>query len=162
MTASRDELVAEALEQIDALMSYRRRAFSAQQLHREISMPQLHILMALQERGPITVSELAHMLCSSAPSASSIVDRMEERQWVQRVRDVVDRRVVHVEISERGRSVVEELSGLKREQLQRLLRSMTGDELQDVIRGVAAVCRALDRVHDAADECPVDATSQRP
>jgi DNA-binding MarR family transcriptional regulator len=151
------ELIDEAVARIEALMSYRRRAFCAQPLTREVSLPQLHVLMRLQESGPTMVSELAHALGTSIPSASSLVDRMEEHGLVDRVRNEIDRRVVHVAISERGQAVVEEFGGPKRVQLQRLLGTMSAQELQDVIRGVDAVCRGLERIQSpplAPDEEP--------
>lgn len=146
MSESKSELIEEAVAQIEALMSYRRRAFCDQPLTREVSLPQLHVLMRLQEDGPTMVSELAHALGTSIPSASSIVDRMVEHGLVDRVRNEIDRRVVHVAISERGRAVVEEFGGPKRVQLQRLLGTMSARELHDVIRGVEALCHGLERL----------------
>ena len=140
------ELIDEAVTQIEALMTYRRRAFCDQPLTREVSLPQLHVLMRLQESGPTMVSELAHALGTSIPSASSIVDRMEEHGLVDRVRNEIDRRVVHVSISERGRAVVEEFGGPKRVQLQRLLGTLSAGELRDVIRGAEAMCHGLERI----------------
>ncbi|HEX6508293.1 MAG TPA: MarR family transcriptional regulator [Chloroflexota bacterium] len=144
MSAQRELLIDEARSQIEALLSYRRRAFCAQPLTRDVSLPQLHILMRLAELGPTSVSELAHSMSISTPSASSILDRIEEHGLVERVRDVVDRRVVHVLITERGRTVVNEFGGPKREQLQHLLGSMTEEELQSVVRAVEAVRRVVE------------------
>jgi DNA-binding MarR family transcriptional regulator len=152
MTIGHEELVEEALARINGLMSYRRRALCAQPLHREVSLPQLHILMMLQEQGRMTVSELANALCVSAPSASSIVDRMERLRLVERARDAADRRVVCVEISDHGRRVVEEMAGVRRDQLQALFRTMTDGELRHVICGVEAVQRALARLHQSEED----------
>jgi DNA-binding MarR family transcriptional regulator len=158
MTGDRDALMGTALQQLEGLMSVQRRAFCSHLPQREVSLPQLHVLMVLQQDGPMTVSELAQLLHVSAPSASALLDRMEERSLVQRVRDLTDRRVVHVEMSEHGRSVVEELTWLKQDQLQRLLGAMTEDELRDLIGGVAAVRAALSRV-DKARESAAQAAS---
>jgi DNA-binding MarR family transcriptional regulator len=106
--------------------------------------------MRLQESGPTMVSELAHALGTSIPSASSLVDRMEEHGLVDRIRNEIDRRVVHVAISERGQAVVEEFGGPKRLQLQRLLGTMSIQELHDVIRGAEAVRRGLERLQAGA------------
>lgn len=154
MIAPHDVLIEEAMAQIGRLFSYRRRAFCAQPLSREVSLPQVHLLMTLQERGPTTISALAHLLGISAPSASAIVDRLEEHDLALRERDAEDRRVVHVRITEHGRTLVAELMGMKREQVQRLLDAMTAQELSDVIKGIAAVCNALDRSQTGADMGP--------
>ena len=157
MTTPRDTLIDQAVAQFNALGAHRRRAICAQPRHRHMSMPQFYILMTLQERGAMTISELAHLLSVSAPSASSILDRMEEHELVERLRDDVDRRVVHVGIAQPGLRLMEEMTGLKREQMQRLLDSMTDSELEHVVMGAAAMERALSRVSETA-EAPAGAT----
>ena len=153
MTTPRNTLIDQAVAQINALAAHRRRAIcAAQPRRRQVSMPQFYILMTLQERGAMTISELAHLLSVSAPSASSILDRMEEHELVERLRDDVDRRVVHVGITEPGSRMMEEVMGLKREQMQRLLDSMTDSELEHVVQGAAAVERALSRASESMEE----------
>jgi DNA-binding MarR family transcriptional regulator len=146
MTDRRERLIAEAEAQIDAFIAYRRRSLCAHPIKRDISLPQLHILMTLQERGATMVSDLATALQISTPSASSIVDRMEQHNLVQRVRDETDRRVVHVMITEHGRTIAEEMIGLHREQVGRLLDTMTDEELQHVVHGLKAVHSGITRV----------------
>jgi DNA-binding MarR family transcriptional regulator len=97
--------------------------------------------MRLQDYGPTMVSELAHSLAISIPSASSIVDRMEEHGLVERMRNEIDRRVVHVAITDRGRTVAEEFHGPKQTMLQGLLARMTDEELKHVALAVEAVLR---------------------
>jgi DNA-binding MarR family transcriptional regulator len=143
---TREALIEELLAAVDDLAARRRRAICEQPLHREVSLPQLHVLMMLQERGRMMVSELAGLLHISMPSTSSIVDRVEENGLVERTRDAADRRVVYVEITDRGRALVEEMMGLKQESMQRLFDAMTDDELQDVVRGVKAVHAVLRRI----------------
>jgi DNA-binding MarR family transcriptional regulator len=134
------------MKQIEALLSFRRRAFCEQPLTREVSLPQLHVLMRLVEIGPTTVSDLAHSLTISSPSASAILDRMEEHGLIERVRDAADRRVVRVAASARGRVIVQEFGGPKQAQLQSLLGTMTDEELSDVVRAAEALRRALGRM----------------
>jgi DNA-binding MarR family transcriptional regulator len=154
MSHIREALVGEALDEVEALISWRRRAICDQPLHRGVSMPQIYILITLLERGSTTVSELASLLSISAPSASSIVDRMEESGLVSRERDDIDRRIVHVAITERGRSVVDDMMGLRRDYTLRLLESMSDEDLNHVVRAVEAVRRALERRGDAAESRP--------
>jgi DNA-binding MarR family transcriptional regulator len=143
----------DAIVRVETLMSYRRRSLCDNQHMREISLPQFHVLVTLQERGALTVSELAHLLDTSAPSASSLVDRMEENGFVHRERSTTDRRIVHVFASEHGRKVVEELMGMKRDRLLKLFEVMTDDEIRAIIGGIDALTRGLNRLaeHPPAD-----------
>jgi DNA-binding MarR family transcriptional regulator len=139
---------------------YRMRSFCSNPLHREISLPQLHVLITLQERHAMTVSELANLLGISMPSTSSIVDRMEERGLVHRTRDTEDRRVVTVEISARGSELAEEFMGLKREKIMGIFAAMTDEELENVVRGINSISSALDRSAKESDPVLVSIASE--
>lgn len=158
MARSRESIIEAIQRQVPQLRPLRPQGFCSQVLHRELSLPQLHILMALQDEGSMTVSELARVFDVSMPSASSIVDRMEERGLVVRSRHAEDRRVVTVENSDRGREVTEEFMGLKRDQLQQTLNVMTTSELGDVHTGLEALIRAISRLNGSAQE-PAQAAS---
>jgi DNA-binding MarR family transcriptional regulator len=139
-------LSARIAAQIDELRALRVKTISKRPLQRDISLPQLHLLMSLHEDGPTTVSAVATLFGISLPSASSIVDRMEDRGLVTRGRDEADRRIVTVSISQKGRAAVEEFVGLQREQLDRLLDIMTASELTEFSAGLTALRRGLDRM----------------
>jgi MarR family transcriptional regulator, organic hydroperoxide resistance regulator len=146
MSNTRDALIDRAMGELELVMSYRRRNVCDGSPVRDISIPQFHALILLQEHGPRTLSDLAHDLCISAPSASSIVDRMEEHGYVVRARDSIDRRVVHVSISAEGRSVIEEIMGVKRDHSRRVLEVMTENELETVLQFVDVLRSALERL----------------
>lgn len=135
----------EAAAEIDALFRHQRHAYVARAPQRDISLPQLYLLANLQERGSLTISELADLVGVTPPSTSAIIDRMEEHGLVERRRDTADRRVVHVEITERGRTVVAEMAGIKQEQMRSLLATLSDGELADVVRGLRALRAALER-----------------
>lgn len=144
-------LLDEVMNQVDELMSYQRRAFCAHGPHRELSLPQLFLLLTLHERGTLTVSALAELLGVTAPSASTLIDRMEERGLLARERDVDDRRVVHVSITEAGHSLLDEMVGMKRDRVRQVLSRMNMKELQHVVGAVEALRRVLGEAPDGAD-----------
>lgn len=137
------DLLDEVMDQIDELMSYQRRAFCAHGPHRELSLPQLFLLITLHERGTLTVSALAELLGVTAPSASALIDRMEERGLLGRERDAVDRRVVHVAITEEGHTLLDEMVGMRRDRLRQVLTRMDPDELRHVVGAVQGLRRVL-------------------
>ena len=49
-----------------------------------ISMAQLHIMYTLERNGVMTMSRLADVLGVSLSNASGLVDRMEERGYIER------------------------------------------------------------------------------
>jgi len=100
---------------------------------------QFWVLGAL-EHGARRMSDLAERAQTSQASLTGIVDRLEERGMVERVRSVEDRRVVEVSLTEAGaaelrqaragfvlrlESVVEPLSAEERATFLGLLRKLT-------------------------------------
>lgn len=63
---------------------------------------QIWVLKALQD-GPRNMSSLAECAQTSHTSLTGIVDRLEERGLVERVRSAEDRRVVQVALTEVGK-----------------------------------------------------------
>ena len=89
-----------------------------------ISMAQLNILHTLLRGGELPMSRLAELLNVSDSSATGLVDRMEERGFIERTRVPTDRRVVLVRITADGARILEEndalTDGLMRDVLSRL------------------------------------------
>lgn len=90
------------------------RCATGQQLVRAgVSMTHLHLMWILERHGDLSMSRLAEILDVSLSSATGIVDRMEERGIVDRIRVPDDRRIVLVRISDRGREVLRQTDLLK-------------------------------------------------
>lgn len=61
--------------------------------------------------GPLTCSEVGERMIARDPDVTRLLDRLEEKELVQRERSAEDRRVVVSEITEQGREVVDDLDG---------------------------------------------------
>ena len=77
----------------------------------ELSMAQVQMLMTLQSCGASTISNLAEQLNVSPPSASCMVDRLEDKGFLHRERSLQDRRKVVVHLSEQAASQAERMEG---------------------------------------------------
>lgn len=97
-------------------------------------------LIELGDGGPLRLSDLAARMGVSAPTASRSVDALHDLGLVERVVDPHDRRAVNIELSSRGRELLEErkakanaafepavaaLSHSDRKKLSELLHQMT-------------------------------------
>jgi DNA-binding MarR family transcriptional regulator len=65
----------------------------------ELSVTQMHALMMIQKRGKVSISELAALMSVSAPSASTLVDRLVEKGALTREPSHSDRRRMDVRIA---------------------------------------------------------------
>ena len=104
-----------------------------------VSMTHLHILSMLEHHGDLTMSHLADLLGVSYSNATGVIDRVEERGLVERVRDTVDRRVVIVRLTDQGRDRLGDVQLLKEDLLQKVLARLDPDAL----RGVGEALRNL-------------------
>ena len=86
--------------------------------------PQQHqALLAIKGfpgRDRVTVGELAERLQLRHHSAVGLVNRLVAERLVTRRRDAIDRRQVHLVLTARGESLLEEVSAAHKEQLRRL------------------------------------------
>ena len=101
-----------------------------------LTRPQWLVLVRLNRNPGASQSELADMMEIEKAPAGKIVDRMEEKGWVQRRPDPYDRRINRIHLTERGERIyaaiqpishltiidaLEDLSATERERLSALL-----------------------------------------
>ncbi len=67
-----------------------------------ITIPQLICLQEIFQHGPIALSALTKIVFLNNSTVTGIVDRLENRSFVQRTRISKDRRQVHAEITQTG------------------------------------------------------------
>ena len=109
-----------------------------------VSMTHMHVMWLLQHNGDLSMSRLAELLGVSFSNATGIIDRMEERGLVERMRVPDDRRVVLVRIADGGVKALEEIESLKHDRLQAILGHLDATQLKrvkatlDDIRGAVA------------------------
>jgi DNA-binding MarR family transcriptional regulator len=94
-----------------------------------ISMTHFHVLTLLRHHDAMPMGRLAEILDVSVSSATGIIDRMEERGLVERVRVPDDRRVVLVQPMQAGLDLVDEAELVKSEVITSALERMTVEQL---------------------------------
>jgi DNA-binding MarR family transcriptional regulator len=135
-TLSREDALHEIADGIATLASRRRCAVARRVHHSGISLGHLQILWILQEHGPLAVSRLADWLGIGVPNATGLLDRMEQRHLVERVRDAEDRRVVLARMTDLGREAIAEHDGWRLELIEQLLAPLPTDQLLQLVAGV--------------------------
>lgn len=69
--------------------------------------PQLLLLRAIQHTDNMTIRQLSDMSNMSPATATSILDRLEARGLIERVRDERDKRKVHAQLTEEGCTILQ-------------------------------------------------------
>lgn len=72
-----------------------------------LTTPQLMLLQAIQTHGAVATARLADAVSLSQATVTTIIDRLEQRGYVERRRSAADRRVVHVQLTPTGQALLE-------------------------------------------------------
>ena len=72
----------------------------------QVSALQFNALLTLQEFGSLTMGDLSKYLFTACSTATDLVDRLERAGYIERARDLKDRRVVRVNLLPKGEDVV--------------------------------------------------------
>ena len=136
--ATLDRIVLELQEMISGL----RCSGTGKMVRLGISMTHLHILWLLDHHGDLPMSRLADLLDVSLSNATGLVDRMEERGLVERVRVPDDRRVVLVRVAAEGIRVRDEVEALRQDRLRAILAHLDPGQLARVLGATLDLRRA--------------------
>jgi DNA-binding MarR family transcriptional regulator len=139
-----DELTAQIVGDFHEIIGAFRCAGTGRLVKAGVSMTHMHVLWMLEHHGDLPMNRMAELLDISDSNATGIVDRMEERGLVERVRVPGDRRVVLVRISTGGAHALDEIEAVKQDRFQAILSHLDGEQLArcaqafDDVRGAIA------------------------
>ena len=114
-----------------------------------VSMAQLNILYTLQRSGEMTMSGLADVLNVSFSNATGLIDRMEERGYVDRSRVPEDRRIVLVRLTAGGTALLEEVDALSDALMRSVLTRFESDQLVGIAHAFADLRVAVEATTNA-------------
>ncbi len=72
-----------------------------------VSAAQINCLLALYENGPLPPSQIAKYVMVNSSTVTGIIDRLEKKDLVKRLRISKDRRVITVELTKNGKILAE-------------------------------------------------------
>jgi len=104
----------------------------------DLTYAQSQVLFYVGEHAGCHMGEVAKAFGVTLPAVTHIIDRLEEKQFVLRGDHPGDRRVYVLELTRQGRSLVEELHGMRMRGLEMVLSRMTAANRQRVIEGLQA------------------------
>lgn len=166
-SSPRDERPSLTDELLDELSRWgpRERGGMFRSWHRgALSIVHLIVLTVLEADGPRSMGDLAEALDVSVASATGIVDRMERRGLVERIRDADDRRVIMVSLTPTGSVVFADMRAKRRERLSSLVERLSDSERAGFLVGLRAMRIAAEEIHGSADQAahgPIPPAEQR-
>lgn len=108
----------------------------------DLTYAQSQVLFHVADNAGCHMGDVAKAFGVTLPAVTHIVDRLEEKQFLSRADDPGDRRVYILELTRAGRALVQELHGLQMRGVEAVLRRMSGDDRQRVLKGLEALVDA--------------------
>jgi DNA-binding MarR family transcriptional regulator len=109
----------------------------------ELTMRMGGVLQALTSGGPLTLGEIAADLGLGKATVTELVDRIEAKGLVARIRDDRDRRRVFIGLTEAGERAVQSMGEvLEDSSLREALGRMSPQDREHLITGLEALLQA--------------------
>ncbi|MEN6374308.1 MAG: MarR family transcriptional regulator [Smithella sp.] len=98
--------------------------------------PQLWTIKTINENAPLNLSDLAGRLYLHSTTVVGIIDRLEMQDLVKRTRSKDDRRKVLIDLTEKGKSLIENAPEVAQGLLVAGLEELPDNSLQEIDRSM--------------------------
>jgi len=110
----------------------------------QVSATQLHCLLALYDHGPLPPSQIARYIMVKSSTVTGIIDRLEQKNLVYRLRDSPDRRVITIQLTEAGRELAQHAPPPLQQKIVEGLKKLPEKEIKQIILSLSKLTQMLD------------------
>jgi DNA-binding MarR family transcriptional regulator len=121
--------------------------------HAGLTSPQLLIMRTIRELGEVTIGTIADKVSLSQATVTTILDRLEHRKLVYRVRSTQDKRKVHAHLTEEGADILSRAPNPLQEDFIKKFQSLHEWEQTMILASLQRVANMMDA--DNIDASPV-------
>ena len=109
-----------------------------------ISSAQLNCLLALYESGPLSPSQIAKLILVNSSTVTGIIDRLESKGLVKRLRISKDRRVITIELTKNGQVLAEHAPPPIQQKIIDGLNKLSKEEIDTISATLLKLTNMLD------------------
>lgn len=120
----------------------------------QLTLAQYQVLSMVTEGGTCSQKTIADNLRVTGPTVVRIIDALEKKKLVSRVRDVRDRRIVLVSLTEQGALVQHECAALQEQRLVTMMGRLPTNTAESLLQSLAALLTAAHPVRPAEIALP--------
>lgn len=129
-STNKDQLVESILSMADRLFRQLLPSVPEELMTLDATLPQLKIMLMLYFRSSLRMSDIASELNVTLPTATVLVDRLVEKDFITREALADDRRVVLCKLSEKGQKAILGIWDCAAVRCRVLLKSMNEEKLE--------------------------------
>lgn len=116
-----------------------------------ITMTQMRILVELKHCGECTVGELGMAIGSAPGNSSAMCKTLEKKGLVSRTRSPEDERIVLISMTDRGRSLLQQINEKLSVTCNPVLRGYTPADYELIFSGMGKLKEIVTNLHDTFD-----------
>jgi len=109
-----------------------------------LTAPQLVVLHKLQQQGPMAPSLIAKSVSLSQGTITSILDRLQKADLVERSRSATDKRILLASLTEKGTRAAQSAPELLQSEFLRQFRTLQGWEQHMLIASLQRIAELMD------------------
>jgi DNA-binding MarR family transcriptional regulator len=110
-------------------------------------LTRLHLgIMKTLHEADMTVSDLARMSIVPKPQMTHLIDQLVDLGIVERHPDGLDRRVIHISMTEKGHTLHKDMKHKVREAIKKELAGLTPQELAEMSKALETLRRIADKI----------------
>jgi DNA-binding MarR family transcriptional regulator len=109
-----------------------------------LSSAQLNCLLSLHEKGPLPPSQIARSMMVNSSTITGIIDRLQQKGLVKRMRISTDRRVITVELTKNGKILAENAPPPIQHKLFDGLKKLSEKEIKNISDSLLKLTGMLD------------------
>ncbi len=110
----------------------------------DLSVTEMHTLVVIGRGHPKTMSDIAADLMINVSTLSIAIRKLESRNYVRKIRNEADRRVIRIALTTKGRHALDEHEQFYFDIIAELIEPMKEDEKKKFIRTLTELDRHLD------------------
>jgi len=99
-----------------------------------LSVSQFRTLETLYNQGPLCQKDISGHVVKSTGNITTVIDGLEEKSLVRRVRNKNDRRRYNIELTPEGKKLVKKLLPQKAKRIKRVMGKMSTKDLEQLER----------------------------
>src|SRR5262245_6858224 len=107
-----------------------------------LSMPQFSVIMQLHHRGNCAIGDISERFDITNAAASQLVDKLVRSKFIKREEDLQDRRAKMLNLTEKGRVLIQRGIEERYRWLDQLSEKLTVEELEKVTDALNIMTRA--------------------
>jgi len=109
-----------------------------------VSATQINCLLALHEDGPLPLSQIAKHVMVTSSTVTGVIDRLEKKDLVRRLRISQDRRVITVELTNTGKILAENAPPPIQQKIIDGLNQLSPSEINEIALTLKRLTEMLD------------------